>query len=145
MRSLIRVAAPLAAAVLIALAGASSTLAASATTYRVPFDEAWCNGDADYMTCFERRGQFSLIDNGTTSSVLITQRLDAVHYEHGVQVAEDTEVSSERFAERADGTYVTHEVVHTTVRDGEFKCSFGSVFRMVDFELRIDHEEASCA
>lgn len=145
MRSLVRAVAPVAAALLIALAGASSTMAASPTTYRVAFDESWCSGDTDFMTCFERRGQFQLIDNGTTSSVLITQRLHAAHYEQGAQVAEDTEISSERFAERADGTYVTHEVVHTTVRDGDFRCSFGSVFRMVDFDLQIDHEEASCA
>ena len=145
MRSLVRAVVPITAALLIALAGASSTTAASPTTYRVAFDEAWCSGDADFMTCFDRRGQFQLVDNGTTSSVLITQRLHAVHYEQGLAVAEDTEVSSERFAERADGTYVTHEVVHTTVRDGDFKCSFGSVFRLVDFELRLDHEEASCA
>jgi hypothetical protein len=145
MRSLVRSVAPVAAALLIALAGASSTMAASATTYRVPFDEAWCSGDADFMTCFERRGQFQLVDNGRTSSVVITQRLHAVHYEQGVQVAEDTEVSSIRFAERADGTYVTHEVVNTRVRDGEFKCSFGSVFTIVDFEVSVDHEHASCA
>jgi hypothetical protein len=145
MRSLFRSVVPVAAAVLITLAGASSAMAASPVGYRVAFDEAWCNGDIAFTTCFEQRGEFSLVDNGRTSSVVITQRLHAVHYEQGVQVAEDTEVSSERFAERADGTYTIHEVVHTTVRDGDFKCSFGSVFRMVDFTLQIDHEEASCA
>ncbi|HET7829811.1 MAG TPA: hypothetical protein VFL03_09625 [Candidatus Limnocylindrales bacterium] len=145
MRSLVRAVAPVAAALLIALVGASSTMAASPTNYRVAFDEAWCNGDSDYMTCFEQRGQFHVVDNGNTSSVLITQRVHAVHYEQGVQVAEDTEVSSIRFAERADGTYVTHEVVNTRVRDGEFKCSFGSVFTIVDFEVSVDHEHASCA
>jgi hypothetical protein len=145
MRSLFRSVIPVAAAVLIALAGASSAMAASPVGYRVAFDDAWCNGDVDFTTCFEQRGQFSVVDNGNTSSVVITQRLHAVHYEQGIQVAEDTEVSSERFAERADGTYVVHEVVHTTVRDGEFTCSFGSVFRMVDFTVQVDHDEASCA
>jgi hypothetical protein len=145
MRSLLRSVVPVAAAVLIALAGASSAMAASPVGYRVAFDESWCNGDATFTTCFEQRGQFSVVDNGRTSSVVITQRLHAVHYEQGVSVAEDTEVSSLRFAERADGTYVTHEVVQTRVRDGEFRCSFGSVFRMVDFTVQVDHEEASCA
>lgn len=145
MRSLVRSVIPVAAALLIALAGASSTLAASPTNYRIAFDDAWCSGDADFMTCFERTGQFQVLDNGKNSSVVINQRLHSVHFEQGAQVAEDTEVSSIRFAEHANGTYLTHEVVHTQVRDGDFKCSFGSVFRLVNGELQIDHEEASCA
>ena len=145
MRSILRSVVPVAAVLLIALAGASSTMAAAPTNYHVAFDEEWCSGNVDFTTCFEQRGQFSLVDTGTTSSVVITQRLHAVRYEQGVQVAEDTEVSSERFALRGDATYVIHDVVHTTVRGVDFKCSFGSVLRIVDFEVQVDHEEASCA
>jgi len=144
MRYVIRSVVAIAAALLIALAGASSAMAASPTNYRVAFDEQWCSGDADFMTCFDRNGHFQLVDNGNTSTVLITQKLRAVHYEQGVEVAQDTQVTSSRFAERADGTYVTHEVSHTQVRDGDFKCSFGSVFRQVDFDVVVDHEQVSC-
>src|SRR6476659_3826515 len=107
MRSLVRIVAPVLAAMALVLAGSSSALPSSKTPRTwtpapasAPVtrdsspgwavDDAWCNGDAAFMTCFVIRGrvQYALTDHN--SSIVINTRQTASHYEAGVLVAEDT-------------------------------------------------------
>ncbi len=172
MRSLVRIAAPVIAAVAIALGGASSALAASrapshwspppasapvhAPSTWIPgpaFDaspgwlvnDAWCSGDVAYMTCFEVTGRVQFLIGQGTSGIVINVQTDADHYEQGVLVASDTEISHERFAVNPNGTYTTNVVTHTRVSDGDATCSFQEVYRIVDMELVTSHEGGTCA
>jgi hypothetical protein len=178
MRSLVRIAAPVVAAVAIALGGASSALAASrapshwspppasAPVAKAPVtwspppasapalkdaspgwsvNDAWCNGDDAFMTCFVVTGRVQFLIGAGTSGIVINVRTDATHYEQGVLVSADTELSHERFAETAAGVYTVHVVTHTRVIDGDGSCSFQEVFRIVDFEVVTDHDAGTCA
>jgi hypothetical protein len=178
MRSLVRIVAPVLAAVAIVLAGSSSALASSKAprtwspppasavlvakaprTWAPPpasaplvrdsspgwaVDDAWCNGDAAFMTCFEVKGrvQYALTDR--TSSIVINVQQTASHYEAGVLVAEDTEVSHLRFADSGNGTFTTHSVTHLRINDGDVTCSFQETFRIVNGELQTSHDAGTC-
>jgi hypothetical protein len=97
------------------------------------------------MTCFEVTGRVQLLIGQGTSGIVINVQTDAAHYEQGVLVAEDTEVSHERFAVNGNDTYTVHVVTHTRVSDGDVTCSYQEVFRIVDFDLVTDHEAGTCA
>ena len=195
MRSLVRIVAPVLAAVAIVLAGSSSALAssnaprtwsppptsavlvskaprtwapppASAPVSKTPrtwtpapasapvtrdsspgwaVDDAWCNGDAAFMTCFVIRGrvQYALTDHN--SSIVINTQQTASHYEAGVLVAEDTEVSHLRFADSGNGSFTVHSVTHLRVTEGDVTCSFQETFRVVNGELQASHDAGTCA
>ena len=162
MRPLVRIVAPVLSSVAIVLAGSSSALASSKAprTWAPPpaaapmtgnaspgwaVDDAWCNGDAAFMTCFVIRGrvQYALTDHN--SGIVINTRQTASHYEAGVLVSEDTEVSHLRFADSGNGTFTTHSVIHMRSNGGDVTCSFQETFRVVNGELQTSHDSGTCA
>jgi hypothetical protein len=108
-------------------------------------DDAWCIGDYAFMTCFEVTGRVQFLIGEGTSGLIVNAQEHAAHYEQGVLLAETTELSHERFAVNANGTYTVHVVTHTRVDEGDVTCSFQEVFRIVDFELVTDHDAGTCA
>ena len=108
-------------------------------------NDAWCNGDDAFMTCFEVTGRVQFLIGQGTSGIVINVQTDADHYEQGVLVASDTEISHERFAVNPNGTYTVNVVTHTRVTDGDGSCSFQELYRIVDFELVTSHEGGTCA
>ena len=108
-------------------------------------NDAWCNGDDAYMTCFEVTGRVQLLIGAGTSGIIVNVQTEATRYEGGVLVAADTEVSHERFAVNGNDTYTVHVVTHTRVADADGSCSFQEVFRIVDFQLVTEHEAGTCA
>jgi hypothetical protein len=107
-------------------------------------DDAWCNGDAAFTTCFEVKGRVQFLLGERGSGLLVNARESAFHYVDGVLVASDTEFMHERLADSGNGTYTVHVVTHTRVNDGDVTCSYQEIFRIVDFELVTDHEGGTC-
>jgi len=142
MRSLFRLVAPVAAAFAIALAGASSALAAPASVTILPLDDDWCftsqYGGPTY--CFDVEGQATIVENEAGSKLTVNQRLDTTVIENGVVVSEISEVSLLHSGYRADGSGATQEVLHTRVTWGGETCTFATVLRIADFEVVVDHE-----
>ena len=108
-------------------------------------NDAWCTGDFAFMTCFEVTGRVQMILSEGSNAIVVNVQTHATHYESGVAVAEDTELSHERFAVNGNDTYTVQVVTHTRVSDADGSCSFQEVFRIVDFELVTDHEAGACA
>ena len=146
MRSLIRLVMPVVATFAIALAGASSALAASpnGSSYSWDLDAAWCHDDVVLVYCFDVSGKAQFVVNGHKESVVTNERFHTVIYKDGVQVGESTEVSLDKFSIRADGTYVQQEVVHTTSVYGDEVCSIQIVWRQADFETVVDPWSGGC-
>lgn len=144
MRPLFRSVAPIVAAVALALAGASSALAADPNAAGVtilPIDDEWCftsqYGGPTY--CFDVDGQATIVDNGQGSKLTVNQRVGTTVIENGVVVAEVAEVSLLHSTYDADGDGAVQEVVHSRASwDGQ-TCVFGSVLRIADFEVVVDH------
>ena len=143
MRSLLRIVAPVVAALAIALGGASSTLAASSSP-GWSVNDAWCNGTEEFMTCFEVKGRVQLTLSEGTNGIVINVREHAEHFVGGELVAVTDEVSHERFAVNGNDTYTTHVVTHTRVAEGDVTCQFQLVYRIVDFDLVTDHQAGTC-
>ena len=146
MRSLIRLVAPVVATLAIALAGASSALAASpnGSSYSWDLDAAWCHDDVVLVYCFDVSGKAQFVVNSRKESVVTNERFHTVIYKDGVQVGESTEVSLDKFSIRPDGTYVQQEVVHTRSVYGDEVCSIQIVWRQADFETVVDHWSGGC-
>lgn len=143
MGTRIRILAPLLALAAIALGGASTTVAASSSP-GWSVNEAWCNGDDAFMTCFDVKGRVQLMLTERTSAVVVNVREHAAHYVTGALVAETDEVTHERFAVNGSDIYTTQVVTHTRVADGDVTCQFQVVYRIVDFDLITDHEGGTC-
>jgi hypothetical protein len=148
MRSLVRIVAPVLAVSALLLGGGSSALAASdnaATTYSRDLDAAWCFDDVVQQYCFDVSGQAHFVQKGDRESVVTNERFHTVVLKDGVQVGESTQVSMDRFAVSADGTYVQQTVQHVRSVTGDETCSIQIVWRQADFETVVDHWSGGCA
>lgn len=157
MRSLVRIAAPVLAAVAIVLGGSSSALAASrnpavwapppasAPSSSWDLDAAWCFDDVVLQYCFDISGKAQFLDTATRSSVVTNQRFHTVVFQGGVQVAESTVVSHDLFSTNADGEYTQQVVEHTRSVYGDETCSIQIVWRQADFRLVVDHWSGGCS
>ncbi|MEW6224591.1 MAG: hypothetical protein AB1627_08160 [Chloroflexota bacterium] len=144
MRPLFRTVAPVIAALAISLAGASSALAGSSNAAGVttlPLDDAWCftsqYGGPTY--CFDVDGQATIVANGQGSKLTVNERIRTTVIEDGVVVAEVTEVSLLHSTYDEDGDGAVQEVVHSRASWGSQTCVFGTVLRIADFEVVVDH------
>jgi hypothetical protein len=148
MRTFLRIAAPILAAVAIALGGASTALAGSpkaAAPYSWDLEAAWCFDDVVYQYCFDVDGKAQFVDTNSRESVVAHQVVRTVISKDGVVVGDTTVISNDRFVFNADGTY-TQQVVELTRSDfaGE-TCRIAIVWRQADFETVVDHWSGGCA
>jgi hypothetical protein len=149
MRLIARAIAPILAAAAIALAGGAPAVLADSENAAQPWSldlrAEWCFDDSPgYLYCFDVKGKAQFVDNKAGSSVTITERNHTVVSKDGVVVGEDTTVSLLRGVYQEDGTVVTQERVHTRATFGDESCQYSSIYRIVDFELVLDHVRSTC-
>lgn len=128
----------------IALAGASSVLAADASAngaVSMPLDDSWCftspYGGPTY--CNEVDGKVTFVDSASGSGLTVNQRVHTVVYENGVVIGEYTDTSLLHSTFSEDGTYAVQDVTHTRASFDGQRCTFTTVFRLADFEVVVDH------
>jgi hypothetical protein len=148
MRQLIRIVAPVLAALAIVLGGASSALAASgnaAVPYSWDLDAEWCFDDVVLQYCFDVEGKAQFVDTRDRSSVSTTQRVHTVISRDGAVIGESTVLTHDRFVFAADGTY-TQQLVELTRASYEGQvCRIAIVWRQAEFETVVDHWSGGCA
>ena len=148
MRKLIRIVAPVVAALAIALGGASAALAQSgsaAVPYSWDLDAQWCFDDVVLQYCFDVDGKAQFVDTRDRSTVTTTHRMHTVISSGSVVVGESTVITTERFVFGVDGTYTQQLVQLTRSSYGDEVCRIALVWRQADFGTVVDHWSGGCA
>jgi hypothetical protein len=142
MRTLFRLIAPVAAAVMIVLAGSSTAFAGSSSS--ASLDDSWCFDDVGTVYCFDITGTAHFTDTNAGSAVTVHRTTRTTVTEGGVVVGVSKSVQMERYVIQADGTIVIKTATHTRSVSGDQACDYRLVLRLVDYEVRVVNESWSC-
>ena len=143
MRTLFRLIAPVAAAVMIVLAGSSTAFAASPTgSYSL--DNAFCFDDAGTLYCYDITGEIRFTDTSAGSLVTLHKMTRTTVTEGGVVVGESQSVSMGVERVQSDGTVVIQSGIHTHSVTDDQLCTYRLVIRLVDYEAQVVNESWSC-
>ena len=143
MRTLFRLVAPVAAAVMIVLAGSSTAFAArSSDTYSL--DAAWCFDDAGTLYCYDIQGEIRANDTSAGSLVTVHTITRTTVTEGGVVVGESKSVAMEVERVQRDGTVVIQSGIHTRAVNDDQACNYRLVIRLVDYTATVINESWSC-
>lgn len=143
MRRLFRVIAPIVAATVIVLAGSSTAFAAASPT-SASLDDSWCFDDAGTLYCFEVTGTAKYNETTAGSSLNLHLITRTTVSEGGVVIGESKSVANERSVVQADGTAIAKTVINTRAVNGDQSCNYKMTLRLVDYEVVVLNEAASC-
>lgn len=140
MRILRTLAATLAVATLLVVAGATSVLAASDAgngTTRYTYADEWCFEYDTTVDCSVTRGTLSVTATpGGREVVRIHHRIVVSTYDaNGVQVGSSRETSFDRTVYVDGGQASTFTVEHGKTSGPGYDCVYGYQLKVVDFEL----------
>lgn len=141
MRSFFRPLFPVVAAAALALAGASSALAAAPNS--TPVDAAFCVPDGAIETCYDIEGTLTYLDTSAGSSVMLHKITRTTVTDAGQVVGETMSVTMSRSVFESDGTIVVSTVTNTR-SSGDDPCTYRLVMRLVDFEAVVYQTTSTC-
>jgi hypothetical protein len=143
MRQAFRILASLLAVTAIALAGASSALAAAEPT-SVSLDANWCYTTGSTEYCYDIDGTIRYLDTAVGSMVTVNRTTRTTVYEAGEYAGETFAVTMSRSAVQPDGTVVIETITNTRSTAGEEPCEYRLVMRLVDYEAVVYRVEQTC-
>ena len=143
MRRLFRALAPVIAAAALALAGASSVLAAGAAS-SASLDRDFCYPSGATTLCYDIDGSIHYVDNAAGSSYTLHSIVRTTKFENGVEVGRAMSTQVGRGIFQSDGTVVISTITNTrSSLDGE-PCTYRLIARLVDYEAVVFHSANTC-
>jgi hypothetical protein len=127
----------------IALAGASSALAAAEPT-SVSLDANWCYQTGSTQYCYDIDGTVRYLDTAVGSTVTINKITRTTVYEAGEYAGETMSVTTSRSAVQPDGTVVIQTILNTRSTTGDEPCEYRMVLRLVDYEAVVYQVTNTC-
>jgi hypothetical protein len=127
----------------IALAGASSALAAAEPT-SVSLDANWCYTTGSTEYCYDIDGTIRYLDTAVGSTVTVNKTTRTTIYEAGEYAGETFSVTMSRNAVQPDGTVVIQTIQNTRSTAGEEPCEYRLVLLLVDYESVVYRVEQTC-
>ena len=143
MRRLFHAFAPVVAAAALALAGASSTLAAGAAS-SASLDANFCYPSGATTFCYDIDGSIHYVDATAGSSYTLQEIVRTTKFENGVETgsARSTQVGRGFF--QADGTVVISTIINTRSSLNDDPCTYRLIARLVDYEAVVIQGVNTC-
>jgi hypothetical protein len=143
MRRLLHLLAPALAAAVIALAGASSALAAGAAS-SASLDANFCYPSGSTTLCYDIDGSIHFVDSTAGSAYTLEKTVRTTKFEDGVEVGSAFSTQVGRGVFEADGTVVIDTIINTRSTLNVEPCVYRLVTRLVDYEAVVFQSVNTC-
>jgi hypothetical protein len=143
MRRLFHAFAPVVAAAALALAGASSALAAGETS-SASIDANFCYPTGTTTFCYDIDGSIHFVDTTAGSSYTLHEIVRTTKFENGVEIGSSMGTQVGRGFFQADGTVVINTIINTRSSLNDEPCTYRLVMRLVDYEAVVFQSVNTC-
>jgi hypothetical protein len=143
MRRLFLAFAPVVAAAALALAGASSVLAAGAAS-AASLDARFCYPTGATTFCYDIDGSIHYVDASAGSSYTLHEIVRTTKFENGVEVGSALSTQNGRGFFQADGTVVIKTTINTRSSLDDEPCTYRLIARLVDYEAVVFQSVNTC-
>jgi len=143
MRRLFHAFAPVVAAAALALAGASSVLAADAAS-SASLDANFCYPNGTTTFCYDIDGSIHYVDATAGSSYTLHEIVRTTKFENGVEAGSTMSTQVGRGFFQADGTVVINTIINTRSSLDDEPCTYRLVIRLVDYEAVVFQSVNTC-
>ena len=131
------------AAAALALAGASSVLAAGSAS-SASLDSSFCYPPGPTTSCYDIDGSIHYVDTTAGSSYTLHTIVRTTRFENGVEVGSAMSTQVGRGFFQADGTVVINTIIHSRSSLDDEPCTYRLVARLVDYEAVVFQSVNTC-